>query len=74
MSKAQYILLVGIIGLYGLLFVTLVFRALSSLRRSPRREVVSPQLEKISRVVARARQSRAWTRAVWRGTLAHEAH
>jgi hypothetical protein len=74
MSKVQYILLVGVIGLYGLLFVTLVFRALSGIRRSRQREVGNPQLEKISRVVAKARQSRAWTRAVWRGTLAQEAH
>jgi hypothetical protein len=74
MSKAQYILLVGIIGFYGLLFVTLVLRALSDIWRSHQPEVVNPPLEKISRVVAKARQSRAWTRAVWRGTLVPETH
>lgn len=72
MSKAQYILLVGIIGFYAALFVTLIVRSFISLWSSPRREVAKPQLEKLSRVVRQAR-SRAWTRAVWRGTLAHEA-
>jgi hypothetical protein len=72
MSKAQYILLVGIIGFYGALFVTLIVRSFISLWQAPRREVAQPKLEKISRVVRQAR-SRAWTRAVWRGTLAHEA-
>ncbi|HEY0547777.1 MAG TPA: hypothetical protein VGC91_20525 [Pyrinomonadaceae bacterium] len=72
MSKAQYILLVGIIGFYGALFVTLILRSFISLWQSQRREAPKPQLEKISRVVRQTR-SRAWTRAVWRGTMAHGA-
>jgi hypothetical protein len=73
MSKAQYILLAAIIGFYSALFVSLLVRGFIGLRQSQRPRVVNkPQLEKISRVVQKAR-NRAWTRAVWRGPLAHEA-
>ncbi len=71
MSKVQYIILFAIIGFYALLFVTLVVKAVTGTWQARRHEV-KPQMEKISRAVAHAR-SRAWTRAVWRGTLAHEA-
>jgi hypothetical protein len=71
MSKVQYILLAAIIGFYGLLLMMLLFRAVAGMWQTTR-PAVAPKIEKISRAVAHAR-SRAWTRAVWRGTLAHGA-
>jgi hypothetical protein len=71
MSKAQYIILAAIIGSYSLLFMMLLVRAGQGIWQA-RKPEVKPQVEKISRAVADARK-RAWTRAVWRGTLAHEA-
>ena len=72
MRKAQYIILAAMIGFYSALFVSLLLRGFIGIWQSQRPEAVKPQIEKISRVVARAR-NRAWTRAVWRGSLAHDA-
>lgn len=71
MSKVQYILLAAIIGFYGLLFITLLLRAVTGMWQATQ-PAVAPKIEKLSRAVIEAR-SRAWTRQVWRGTLAHGA-
>lgn len=73
MTKMQYILLTAIIGFYGVLFVSLLCRAFFALWRA-HRMVLVPGVERISlsRVTLKAR-NRAWTRAVWRGSLAHDA-
>ncbi|MBV9210468.1 MAG: hypothetical protein JOZ52_07555 [Acidobacteria bacterium] len=68
MSKAQYILLLAIIGFYSALFVTLIVRSSISLWQATRREAAQPQPEKFSRVVRHTR-SRAWTRAVAQSSL-----
>ncbi|HEX8773681.1 MAG TPA: hypothetical protein VF735_08715 [Pyrinomonadaceae bacterium] len=69
MSKAEYTLLVSIIGFYGLLFAYLVTRALTGIFRA--RWPVAPKSTSVSRPHAAAR-NRAWTRAVWREHLAPE--
>lgn len=73
MTKMQYILLTAIIGFYGFLFVSLLCRALVGLWHAQGKALV-PGIGKIasSRVASKAR-NRAWTRAVWRGSLAHDA-
>ena len=71
MSRVQYILLAAIIGFYGFLVVTLLLRAGLDMWRATR-PAMTPKIEKFSRAVSDAR-SRAWTRAVWRGSLAQGA-
>ncbi|HEY6189163.1 MAG TPA: hypothetical protein VIW80_16035 [Pyrinomonadaceae bacterium] len=69
MSKAEYTLLVSIIGFYALLFAYLIKRALTGMIRTwwP----VAPKSNRVSRPRTVAR-NRAWTRAVWREHLAPE--
>ena len=73
MTRMQYILLTAIIGFYGFLFVSLLCRALAALWRGNGTTLV-PGIEKISlsKVASKAR-NRAWTRSVWRGSLAGDA-
>lgn len=65
MSKAQYILLIGIVSFYSSLFVMLFVRAFLGIWQTRSPQVAEP-LGKISRVVRDARR-RAWTNAVRRG-------
>jgi hypothetical protein len=69
MSKAEYTLLVSIIGFYTLLFAYLLMRALTGMIRA--RRPVAPRIKRVSPLSERAR-NRAWTRAVWREHLAPE--
>jgi hypothetical protein len=73
MTKMQYILFIAIIGFYSFLFVSLVWRALAAFARAYEKPMV-PRIDKssVSRVGLKAR-NRAWTRAVWRGSLATDA-
>jgi hypothetical protein len=71
MSKAQYALLVGFVGFYALIFALLLVRACAGCVRARRPGL--PKLEKVSKSLTIA-HNRAWTRAVWRGKLAQEAH
>jgi hypothetical protein len=70
MSKVQYILLAAIIGFYAMLFALLIARGLIGLFRSTNEMV--PRLGTIKERVLGAR-GRAWTRAVWRGSLVQPA-
>ena len=68
MSKAECILLVTIIGFYAVLCGALFLRAgVESIRARGR---VAPKKIEVSKTVDFTRSERAWTRAVWRGTLA----
>jgi hypothetical protein len=70
MSKAQYVLLVGFVGFYVLLFASLLVRACAGCFRA-RRQPGLPKPEKVSNTLAMT-SSRSWTRAVWRGKPATE--
>lgn len=73
MTKTQYILLTAIVGFYGFLLMSLLARVFIGFWRM-QRNPVKPQIEKLAHagVFAKAR-NRAWTRAVWRGSLARDA-
>jgi hypothetical protein len=64
MSKAQYLLLAGFIGFYGLLFTYLLLRALVEIIHA-RFERVRPAAEIKRRSTSRDPR-RAWTAALWR--------
>jgi hypothetical protein len=66
MSKAEYTLLAVVIGFYALLFAYLLTRACAATVRA-----LWPAAKKVEKVspTLRARSSKAWTRAVWRGAL-----
>jgi hypothetical protein len=64
MSKAQYLLIAGFIGFYGLLFTYLLLRALVAVIHA-RFERARPVAE-IKRPYTGARAGRAWTAALWR--------
>ncbi|HEX8748655.1 MAG TPA: hypothetical protein VF717_15895 [Pyrinomonadaceae bacterium] len=64
MSKAQYLLLAGFIGFYGLLFTYLLVRALAGIIHA-RFERVRPAAE-IKRPGLSPGARRAWTAALWR--------
>lgn len=72
MSKAEYTLLAVVIGFYALLFAYLLTRACAASLRA-----LWPAAAKVKKVSttlrARSSSSNAWTRAVWRGSLAPEA-
>jgi hypothetical protein len=70
MSKAQSILLISIIGLYAVLCVTLIFRGCVEYVHA-KWPVAPRRIGKVSKAVSLTRRRRAWTRAVWRGNLAH---
>jgi hypothetical protein len=67
MSKAQYILLLGIIGFYALLFVSLFIRACIGYWQA--RWTIAAKMKSAPRAVAR-RRSKAWTHAVRHQKLA----
>lgn len=60
MTKAQYLLLAGFIGFYGLLFTFLLVRAFAGFVRARMSDVRVPGLKKS------ARPRRSWANAVWR--------
>lgn len=68
MSKAEYTLLAAVIGFYALLFLYLLTRACAALFRACWPAAVKVRKDRL-RV---ARNSRAWTRAVWREPFAPE--
>ena len=67
MSKAEYTLLAAVIGFYALLFAYLLMRACASIVRA-----CWPASVKVQKVSERVARNKAWTRAVWRGTLTPE--
>lgn len=67
MSKAEYTLLAAVIGFYALLFAYLLMRACVAIVRA-----CWPPAVKVQKVTERVARNRAWTRAVWRGTLTPE--
>ena len=74
MTRMQSIILIAIVGFYGFLFVGLFARALLALWRARSGAgVASVKMLSPSRVASKIR-NRAWTRAVWRGSLAPDVH
>jgi hypothetical protein len=71
MSKAQSILLISIIGLYAALCVWLLWRAGIELVHKRWQQIERRRIGKVSDAISLTRRRRAWTRAVWRGNLAH---
>ena len=66
MDKTLYTLLIGFIGLYAVLFASLLLRACAGYVRARRPEL--PKLDEVSSALAMTtHRNRAWTSAVWRG-------
>lgn len=70
MSKEHSILLFSIIGFYAVLCMALLLRACAGYLAA-RWQVAPAKIRKVSSAVGLTRRRKAWTRAVWRGNLAH---
>jgi hypothetical protein len=71
MSKAQYILLMAVVGFYVLLTATLLLRACAQYFQTKSRRAAVARSARVSKGVEH-KGGREWTRAVWRSNQAFE--